>query len=131
MTDEPIGGLRKPAARGGVFHALAAAACSFAGFKRLLREAAFRQELLLAAIVFGVFALLGAPAQSFGIQAVLFLVLVAVEALNTAVEVLVDRISPGFAVFAAQAKDLGSFAVFCLLCANGGFALLVFWQCLG
>ncbi len=51
----------------------------------------------------------------------LLLVLAATEALNTAVELIVDRVSPEFSAFAGQAKDLGSFAVFCLLLVNLGF----------
>lgn len=38
------------------------------------------------------------------------LVLIAVEALNTAIEVLVDHLSPGWSQFAKDAKDLGSLA---------------------
>ena len=53
------------------------------------------------------------------------LVLFCVEALNTAIEELVDRVSPEISVVGRHAKDLGSFAVFCLLCANGLFALYV------
>ena len=36
----------------------------------------------------------------------------AIEALNTAVEVLGDHLSPAYAEFARRAKDLGSAAVF-------------------
>jgi diacylglycerol kinase (ATP) len=130
VTDEPLGPSAKPLPSRGLVHAVSAAAYSLAGLRRLLGEAAFRQELAFAAVLFSLFAALGAPLSSFGIQAILFLVLVAMEALNTAIEVLVDRISPGFAKFAGEAKDLGSLAVFCLVLANAGFALLVVWQCL-
>nr|WP_284144909.1 diacylglycerol kinase [Tianweitania aestuarii] len=105
--------------KGGVAHVLAAATYSFAGFQRLLKEAAFRHELIAFLAVLSLFAIMSVPAWSYAAQAVLFLVLVAVEALNTAVEVLVDRISPEYSEFARHAKDLGSFAVFCLLAANG------------
>ena len=40
-------------------------------------------------------------------------------ALNRTVVVLVDHISHEISDVAKQAKDLGSFAVFCLLSANG------------
>jgi diacylglycerol kinase (ATP) len=53
------------------------------------------------------------------------LILFAVEALNTAIEELVDRISPEISTVGRHAKDLGSFAVFCLLAVNGLFALYV------
>ena len=48
----------------------------------------------------------------------LFLLLLAIEALNTAVEVIVDRVSPEIPPMGKQAKDLGSFAVMSLLLVN-------------
>jgi nicotinate-nucleotide--dimethylbenzimidazole phosphoribosyltransferase len=52
---------------------------------------------------------------------ILMLVLFCIEAVNTAIEV-VDRISPEISTVGRNAKDLGSFAVFCLLVANGLYA---------
>jgi len=49
---------------------------------------------------------------------VLFLVLLGFEALNTAVEVVIDRISPEISDTGKHAKDLGSFAVMALITAN-------------
>ena len=128
MTQETVGRTGKPAPTTGIRHVVASASYSFAGLRRLLREEAFRQEILAFLGIVAVFAAVGAPLTGFALQSVLFLVLLAVEALNTAVEVLVDRISPGYAEFARQAKDLGSFAVFCLLLANGITAAVVIWQ---
>ncbi|WP_026942386.1 diacylglycerol kinase [Hellea balneolensis] len=54
----------------------------------------------------------------------LFLMLLATEALNTAVEVIVDKVSPEISAMGKQAKDLGSFAVMCALIMN--FAHLAF-----
>ena len=48
-----------------------------------------------------------------------FVLLIAVEALNTAIEVIIDRISPEWSEAARQAKDLGSLAVMCMLIAHG------------
>ncbi|KQT47351.1 hypothetical protein ASG43_09480 [Aureimonas sp. Leaf454] len=127
MTDGAAGERRKPAPRTGLRHGLAAAGYSFAGFRRLLEEPAFRQEIGAGLVVLALFAAVGAPVWTYAAQAVLFLVLMAVEALNTAVEVLVDRISPDYAEFARHAKDLGSFAVFCLLAANAILAGAVLW----
>jgi len=45
--------------------------------------------------------------------------LVAAEALNTAIECLVDHLAPDWQEFARDAKDLGSLATMCLLIANG------------
>lgn len=127
MTEKNGGEPPKPLPQNGLQHFLAAAGYSFAGFRRLLGEAAFRQEIGACLVVVALFAAVGAPAWSYAVQAVLFLILVAVEALNTAVEVLVDRISPEYAEFARHAKDLGSFAVFCLLAANAIHAVVVLW----
>ncbi len=56
-----------------------------------------------------------APLENYLIGTILFLVLIAVEALNTAVEVIIDRITPEKSDTGKRAKDLGSFAVMCLL----------------
>lgn len=50
--------------------------------------------------------------------AVLFLLLITMEAVNTAIEEIIDRISPEVSDTGKYAKDLGSLAVFCLILAN-------------
>ncbi len=109
----------------GVRRIIAATRYSMQGLVRLWREEAFRHEVY--AFVAGVilFALVGASATDFFIFLILMLILFSVEALNTAIEELVDRISPEISTVGRHAKDLGSFAVFCLLAANGLFALYV------
>lgn len=103
----------KPPRKTGIAHFRAAAGYSLEGLQRLARESAFRQEALFIAGLVVVFLILGAsPAEIAGLL-VLGLVLVAVEALNTAIEVLVDHISPGWSEWAKEAKDLGSLAVAC------------------
>jgi diacylglycerol kinase (ATP) len=52
---------------------------------------------------------------------VLFFCLVSVEALNTAIGYVVDHLAPHWEEFAHDAKDLGSLATMCLICANGVF----------
>jgi diacylglycerol kinase (ATP) len=98
---------------------------SMQGFSRLWLEAAFRQEVYAFAIGIVIFAVAGAGFADYFIYVILMLVLFCVEALNTAIEELVDRVSPEISIVGRHAKDLGSFAVFCLLCANGLFALYV------
>lgn len=110
----------KPARKAGLAHFFAAAGYSAAGLRRLARESAFRQELVFIAVLLVLFVVLGASLpQVLGLLA-LGLVLVAVEALNTALEVLVDHLSPGWSQFAKDAKDLGSLAVACTI---GGIVL--------
>ncbi|ALN74410.1 MULTISPECIES: diacylglycerol kinase [unclassified Aureimonas] len=120
--------LNRPAAhekKRGAGHLFAAARYSFAGFRRILSETAFRHELMAGGALLALFALVGASPLDFLVQIVLMLVLLAGEALNTAIEVIVDRVSPEISDFAKQAKDLGSFAVFCLILANCGYAASV------
>ena len=110
--------LQKPPPFRGWAHLVAATGYSLAGLRRLWREAAFRQELMGGAIGIAILWIADAPLMSLVVLAILLLVLLAVEALNTAIEVLVDHLSPEWSAFAKDAKDLGSAAVFLLVCAN-------------
>lgn len=109
----------------GLRRLLAASRYSLQGLVRLWREEAFRTEVAAVLPGLALLAFLGAGAIDYLIFAVLMLLLFAVESLNTAIEELVDRISPEISTVGRHAKDLGSFAVFCLLMANGLFML---WQ---
>lgn len=109
----------------GIAHLFAAAQYSAQGFKRLVQEAAFRHELLGFVGGLVIFALVGASLFEFLGFIVLMMLMFSVEALNTAIEELVDRISPEISTVGRNAKDLGSFAVFCLIIANGAFAAYV------
>ena len=101
--------------------------CSMAGFKFVFQhEAAFRQELLLAIILTPcAFWLTEDLIRQLCLIGSLILVLI-VEIINTAVEVVVDRISPDIHPLSKHAKDLGSAAVFLAL----GFASLT-WLLIG
>lgn len=116
-----------PPRRSGLAHLLAATGYSLAGLRRLWREAAFRHEVLAAAVGLPLLWLAGVPGWALAVQAVLVLVLVAAEALNTAIEALVDHLTRDWAEFARDAKDLGSLAVMCLLLANGLWAGVGLW----
>ena len=105
----------KPPRKSGVAHFFAAASYSLAGLKRLARESAFRQEVLLILGLLVVFVVFGATLPEIAGLVALGLVLVATEALNTALEVLVDHLSPGWSAWAKDAKDLGSLAVACVI----------------
>lgn len=118
MTDKPA----KPT---GLAHVLAATRYSLYGAQRLWREAAFRHELLAFAILAAVFAVSAAPLWAYLGASVLLLITVAVESLNTAIEEITDHISPGYSEMAKHAKDMGSFAVCCLVLANGLWAAWV------
>ena len=97
--------------RKGVMHLVDAAGYSLQGMRRLLRESAARQEVLAGLLGAVALILRGASvAQIIGFG-MLILALLAVEALNTALEEVVDHLSPGWSEMAKNAKDLGSLAV--------------------
>jgi diacylglycerol kinase (ATP) len=107
-----------PLKRAGLAHLWAAFGYSTSGLTRLAKEAAFRQEVLAGAglvLAYGVMDVTAAIRLS---AAVLFLLLIATEAVNTAIEEIIDRISPELSDTGKHAKDLGSLAVFCLISAN-------------
>lgn len=99
----------------GIAHFLAAFRYSLSGFRYALREAAIRQELALG-IVLAAFVALASVSLAFKLTLVALwgLVLVA-ELLNTAIEAVVDLVSPEYHELAKKAKDLGSAAVCCAL----------------
>jgi len=109
---------------------LAATRYSLQGLARLWGEAAFRTEVVVLILGLALFAVIGAEAVDTLIFVILMLLLFAVEALNTAIEELVNRISPEISTVGRNAKDLGSFAVFCLLCVNGLFVLWCLYKSL-
>ncbi len=115
----------KPERVTGLKHIFAASLYSIGGIKRLWCETAFRHELVFASLILLFLCNLGAQIEKIVISTILILLLIAVEALNTAIECMVDHISPTWAGFARDAKDLGSLAVLCMLMANGIYFIYV------
>jgi len=113
---------QRPDKETGISHIFAAARYSLGGVRRLLGETAFRHEIVAFVLITGLFGFSGAPLWSYVGATILFLLTVSIEALNTAVEEITDHASPAYSEMAKHAKDLGSFAVFCLLLANGIWA---------
>lgn len=102
---------------------------SFDGLASSMKhEAAFRQEVFLAAMLVPASFLLHVPlAQHLALVASVLLVLI-VELLNSAVEAVVDDISLRNRPLAKRAKDMGSAAVLlsllnCLICWASVLAL--------
>lgn len=92
---------------------------SLEGFKFLVgSELAARMELYVFVIIVGLYAWLGVPWIHFIVAGGLLFLILAIEALNTAVEVIIDRVSPEISETGKRAKDLGSFAVMCLIFIN-------------
>ena len=108
-----------------ILHVLNATRYSFAGAKRLLHERAARIEVAGGGLILAAFLWRGAELWHWLVLGALFALVLAAEALNTAIEVVVDHISPEWSQMAKEAKDLGSFAVGILLLATLGFVGLV------
>ena len=105
-------------------HAVHAARHSFAGFKHLVAtELAARIEVFLGIVTVIWFVAIGRSLFDILGLLVLFCILMSVEALNTAVERIVDRLSPERSEFGRIAKDLGSTAVFFMLSASALYVL--------
>ncbi|WP_433850486.1 diacylglycerol kinase [Brucella pseudogrignonensis] len=107
-----------PSKKKGIAHLFAATKYSFGGARRLLKEEAARHELAGFILVSILFFLAGVSIQKHIAFFVLFLILIALEALNTAIEEIVDVVSPTYSTAARHAKDLGSLAVFCMIVVN-------------
>ena len=79
-------------------------------------EAAFRQELALAAVLLPLAAWISRDAGELLLLLAPMLLVLIVELLNSAIEATVDRIGAGHHDLSGRAKDLGSAAVaLCLL----------------
>ncbi len=100
---------------------------SFAGLKTAWRnEAAFRQECLLCVVLMPAGLWLGQNAAERALLIGSCLLVLIVELLNTAVEVVVDRVGTDHHLLSGQAKDLGSAAVFMSLAL-----VVVVWGLIG
>ena len=111
--------------RKGLLHAVDAARCSGAGLRRLWQETAARHEIGAAVPVAVALAWRGAEVWHWLVALALLALVLAVEALNTAIEELTDRLSPEWSRMARDAKDLGSLAVALMLLVAGGFVAAV------
>ena len=87
-----------------------------------LKEEAFRVQVLLCLFLTPLACFIANSYQQLiMLLVVLFLVMI-VELLNTAIEIVVDRISPDFHELSGRAKDIGSAAV-----ALTMFVFLMVW----
>ncbi len=103
----------------GLRHLKQSFSCAFAGFAVVWHETAFRQELVI-----GLFALPFAwlaPGLTLLWRVFLtlcWLGLPTMEVANTAIEAIVNLVSPEWNPLAKKAKDLGGAAVACVCLAN-------------
>jgi diacylglycerol kinase (ATP) len=98
---------------------------SLAGLKAAyLCEDAFRQEVILAALLIPIAFLLPVPWLGRGLMIASVLLVLIVELLNSAIEAVVDRVSLENHRLAKRAKDIGSAAVLVSL-----ILVMVVWGC--
>lgn len=119
--------LDRPKPRG-VLRVLRAAGASWRGLVGAFRaEAAFRQELALAAVVIPLGLWLGHTGVERALLVAPMLLVLVVELVNSAIEATVDRIGMERHVLAGLAKDIGSAAVFVSFILLGAvWALVLF-----
>ncbi len=106
----------KPA-RTGITRIIYAAGYSMKGLRAAWQfEAAFRQEVCLAAVLTAVsFFLDVTPIEQLFMIATL-VIIVLVELINSAIEAAIDRIGSEMHELSGRAKDIGSAAVFVACC---------------
>lgn len=109
----------------GLCHLWASVGYAFDGFMVLLKESAFRHEVIFLSGVLTLFAVFNVAFSNYMIAMMLWCILIATEAINTAIEHIVDKISPEISDFAKKTKDLASLAVFFMIVVNVMFVGLV------
>jgi len=90
-------------------------------------EAAFREEVLLAAIAIPLALFLGETGVDRALMIGSILLILIVEILNSAVEAVVDKASPEKNELAKRAKDMGSAAVLLSLVNAAAVWACVLW----
>ena len=98
--------------RTGVMRIIDAAGHSIRGIRACWEnEAAFRQDVLLVVVLFGISFFLANTAEQWLLLVIPLILILIVELLNSAVENTVDRIGEERHVLSGRAKDMGSAAV--------------------
>jgi len=104
---------------------------AFRGLRHCLRERNFRFHTALAAYMFGyllIFDWFTLTRADWAVLVIAAALVLFSEAVNTALEALVDLVSPGRHPLAAKAKDVGAGAVLvCSVCAVA-VGIAVLWQ---
>jgi len=107
-------------------HVVHATGYSIAGMSHLVgRELAARIEIAVSALAVAWLLFLKSSLGEILVFLLLVCMLISIEALNTCVELIADHLSPQHSAFAKAAKDLGSFAVFLMLLAGGGYVAAI------
>ena len=97
-------------------HCVNALKYSFQGFKACFKnEVAFKQEMFIGIINLIAVLTIPLPLSVRLLMLSLWVLLISVELLNSAIEAVVNIASPEYHELAKRAKDYGSAAVFCIL----------------
>ncbi len=89
-------------------------------------ERNFKVDVVAAVVVFAACALLQVPAWGWAVVAVCVGVQLAMETVNTAIEAIVDLVSPDIHPLAKRAKDCAAGAALITACASVVVGLIVF-----
>ena len=97
---------------------------AFQGLRYLWAEEAFRHELALGLIGWGILYYVGADKIDLIVFSFLVLAMFSAEAFNTALERIADKIDPSTNPFTKEVKDLGALGVFFWI-----VMALLWWGC--
>ncbi|WP_076409530.1 diacylglycerol kinase [Shewanella sp. UCD-KL12] len=110
----------KPENNHGIKRIIRATGFSMKGLKAAwTHEAAFRQELILAAIMLPIAFIVDVTIVEKLLLILTLFIVIIVELLNSAIEAVVDRIGDEIHTLSGQAKDIASAAVFMSLALAG------------
>jgi diacylglycerol kinase (ATP) len=101
---------------------------SLQGLRAGWGETAFRQEALASLVALPVAFWLGNSWLETAVLVSAVVMVMVVELLNTAVESVVDRVSPEWHALSKRAKDMGSAAVLLTLTLCAGIWLTALWH---
>jgi len=107
----------------GIKRILMAFVYSYQGLRAVYKtEAAFRQDLCACAVGLLLCALFARNITEYAVMILSLFLIILMELVNSAIEVIIDRISPRYHPLSGRAKDIGSLLV-CLAFAN---ALIIY-----
>lgn len=113
----------------GITRIINAGKYSMQGFKAgLTNEAALRQELVLGIILTVIACIVADSALEWLVLVIMPWLTFTVELLNSAIEAVVDRIGDEYHELSGRAKDIGSAAVFVMLCLTALTWLVVLFS---
>jgi diacylglycerol kinase (ATP) len=124
-SDQPVSEFKSKSGLKRIYTALG---YSMAGFKSAWRgEHSFRQELVLVVIATVAALLLPVSALEKLLLIAVFVMVLIVELINSAIEAVVDRVSLERNPLSKNAKDFGSAAVLLALLLAGATWLVILW----